>query len=120
MSRTHGNYSVDAFFTTKATWIAAWYRRKFPDGRPIIIAGTSGLCRDRAAKLEAEGLRIAAFTDVKKRVVPGYAFIAHNELPASGESLIISFISQRGTGDRIATYLVSRRLLEGEDFILAA
>jgi glycosyltransferase involved in cell wall biosynthesis len=120
LSRTHSNYSVDAFFTTKAKWIAAWYTRTFTDGRPIIIAGTSGLCRDRAAKLEAEGLCIAAFTDVKKREVPGYAFIPHDELPPSGKALIISFISQRGTGDRIAEYLASRGLLEGVDFILAA
>lgn len=120
LSRTHPNYSVDAFFTTKAKWIAAWYARKYADGRPIIIAGTSGLCRDRAAKLEAQGMRIHAFTDVKKREVPGYAFIPHNELPPSGVAVIISFISQRGTGDRIAAYLVSRGLVEGEDFILAA
>ncbi len=120
LSRTHSNYSVDAFFTTKAKWIAAWYTRKFTDGRPIIIAGTSGLCRDRAAKLEAEGLRIYAFTDVKKRDVPGHRFIAHDGLPPPGEALIISFISQRGTGDRIAAYLASRGLVEGADFILAA
>ena len=120
LSRTHPNYSVDAFFTTKAKWIAAWYARKYAHQRPIIIAGTSRLCRDRAAKLEEQGMRIQAFTDVKKREVPGYAFIAHDELPASGEALIISFISQRGTGDRIAAFLSSRGLVEGEDFILAA
>ncbi|MBL0129493.1 MAG: glycosyltransferase [Flavobacteriales bacterium] len=120
LSRTHPNYGVDAFFTTKAKWIAAWYARKFPDGRPVIIAGTSGLCRDRAAKLEACGMRIHAFTDVKPRVVPGYAFIPHDQLPGPGEALVISFISQRGTGDRIASYLASRGLIEGEDFILAA
>lgn len=120
LSRTHSNYSVDAFFTTKAKWIAAWYRRKYTDERPIIIAGTSGLCRDRAAKLEAEGLRVRDFTDVKKRQVPGYAFIPHDELPSAGNALVISFISQRGTGDRIAAFLSSRGLVEGEDFILAA
>ena len=94
-----------------------------PDGeeeRPIIIAGTSGLCRDRVAKLEAQGLTIHGFTDVKKREVPGYVFIPHDELPPSGKALIISFISQRGTGDRIAEYLGLRGLVEGEDFILAA
>lgn len=120
LSRTHPNYSVDTFFRTKAKWIAAWYTRKYTDRPPIIIAGTSGLCRDRAAKLEAEGLRIHAFTDVKRREIPGYAFIPHDALPLAGEALIISFISQRGTGDRIAAYLASRGLAEGEDFILAA
>lgn len=120
LSRTHAHYSVDAFFTTKAKWIAAWYTRKYIDQRPVIIAGTSGLCRDRAKKLETEGLRVHAFTDVKKREVPGYAFIPHDELPPTGQALIISFISQRGTGDRIAEYLASRGLVEGADFILAA
>ncbi len=120
LSRTHANYSVDAFFTTKAKWIAGWYRKKFTDSRPVIIAGTSNLCLDRARKLEAQGMRIEAFTDVRKREVPGYRFIAHDALPLRGEALIISFISQRGTGDRIAEYLDSRGLVEGEDFILAA
>jgi len=120
LSRTHTNYSVEAFFTTKAKWMARWINRKYGTTRPIIIAGTSGLCRDRARKLEEQGMRIQAFTDVKKREVPGYAFIPHDQLPASGEALVISFISQRGTGDRIAEFLASRGLVEGEDFILAA
>ncbi|MBK6776954.1 MAG: glycosyltransferase [Flavobacteriales bacterium] len=119
LSRTHVNYSADAFFTTKAKWMAKWLERELA-GRPVIIAGTSGLCQGRAAMLEAQGIRISAFTDVKKREVPGYSFIQHNALPPSGEALIISFISQRGTGDRIATYLALRGLVEGEDFILAA
>ncbi|MBS1499724.1 MAG: glycosyltransferase family 2 protein, partial [Bacteroidetes bacterium] len=53
-------------------------------------------------------------------VVPGYPFVPHDELPGPGQAFIVSFISQRGTGDRIAAYLVSRGLVEGEDFILAA
>jgi hypothetical protein len=120
LSRTHANYSVDAFFATKAKWIAAWHERKYADGRPVIIAGTSKLCRDRARQLEQQGMRIDAFTDVRRREIPGYRFIPHTDLPGPGEALIISFISQRGTGDRIAEFLNSRGLVEGEDFILAA
>ncbi|MBK6830147.1 MAG: hypothetical protein IPG92_05075 [Flavobacteriales bacterium] len=119
LSRTHPNYSVDAFFTTKAKWLAKWMARKL-NGRPVIIAGTSGLCRDRARLLEANGIHVHAFTDVRPRKVPGGAFIPHDELPPSGEAFIVSFISQRGTGDRIATFLASRGLIEGADFILAA
>lgn len=119
LSRTHPNYSVDAFFTTKARWLARWMQRTL-NGRPVIIAGTSNLCRDRAAKLKAEGIAISAFTDVKAREVPGYAFIPHDQLPPAGEAFIVSFISQRGTGDRIAEFLAGRGLVEGVDFILAA
>lgn len=119
LSRTHANYSVEAFFSTKAKWIAAWLKRSL-NGRSVIIAGTSGLCRDRASKLEQAGVTIQAFTDVKPREVPGYTFIPHDALPPPGEAVIISFISQRGTGDRIAEFLASRGLMEGVDFILAA
>ncbi len=119
LSRTHANYSVDAFFTTKAIWLAKWLKRKL-NGRPVIIAGTSNLCQERARLLMAQGITVHAFTDVKPRVVPGFAFIRHDQLPPTGEGFIASFISQRGAGDRIAAFLVGRGLVEGEDFILAA
>ncbi len=119
LSRTHANYSTDAFFTTKARWLAKWLHRKL-DGRPVIIAGTSNICRQRARLLEAEGNAISAFTDVRPREVPGFAFIPHLRLPPSGEAFIVSFISQRGTGDLIAEFLASRGLVEGQDFVLAA
>ena len=70
--------------------------------------------------LESEGMQVSAFTDVRERTLLGYRFIPHDELPGPGEALIISFISQRGTGDRIAAFLGSRGLVEGNDFILAA
>lgn len=119
LSRTHHNYSAEAFFRTKVEWLAKWMKRTV-NGRPAIIAGTSALCRDRASLLEAEGIAISAFTDVHPREIPGYGFIPHDRLPRAGEAFIVSFISQRGTGDRIAAFLSSRGLAEGEDFILAA
>ena len=119
LSRTHSNYSVDAFFSTKVKWLAQWLKRRL-NGRPVIIAGTSALCRNRAAMLEAEGIVIGAFTDVRPREVPGYTFIPHDQLPPAGEVFIVSFISQRGTGDRIAAFLQGRGLVEGADFVLAA
>lgn len=119
LSRTHPHYSVDAFFTTKVKWLARWLKRTL-HGRPVIIAGTSGLCRDRAAQLEAEDIAISAFTDVKPRAMVGRAFIPHDRLPPAGEAFIVSFISQRGAGERIAGHLATRGLVEGRDLILAA
>lgn len=120
LSRTHPNYGKAAFFTTKAIWLAKWYLRKYADRRPVIIAGTSTMCRERARLLEAQGMRVDAFTDVRPRKVPGYHWVPHDRLPPAGEAFIVSFISQRGTGDRIASFLSGRGLVEGEDFLLAA
>ena len=86
----------------------------------MIIAGTSALCRNRAAMLEAAGIAVHAYTDVKGRGVTGRTFIPHDQLPPAGEVFIVSFISQRGTGDRIAAFLQGRGLVEGADFVLAA
>jgi glycosyltransferase involved in cell wall biosynthesis len=119
LSRTHPNYSIDAFFRTKAKWMARWLKRTL-NGRPVIIAGTSGLCQARTALLEAEGITVSAYTDVRRREVAGYAFIPHDALPGAGGAFVVSFISQRGTGDRIAEFLASRGLVEGIDFLLAA
>jgi glycosyltransferase involved in cell wall biosynthesis len=119
LSRTHNNYSVDAFFSTKVKWLAKWLKRRL-NGRPVIIAGTSVLCQERAALLEATGIAVHAYTDVKGRGVPGRIFIPHDQLPPAGAAFIVSFISQRGTGDRIAEYFRGLGLAEGVDFILAA
>lgn len=119
LSRTHPNYSVDAFFSIKVKWLARWLKRKL-NGRPVIVAGTSVLCQQRAALLELEGIAVEAYTDVKGRGVPGRTFIPHDQLPPAGEAFIVSFISQRGTGDLIAEFLSSRSLVEGVDFVLAA
>jgi hypothetical protein len=110
---------VDAFFSTKVKWLAKWLHRKL-NGRPMIIAGTSALCQQRAALLEADGIAVHAYTDVKGSGVPGRSFIPHLELPPAGEAFVVSFISQRGTGDRIAGFLAGRGLVEGVDFVLAA
>lgn len=119
LSRTHSNYGTDAFFGTKVRWLARWLKRTL-NGRAVIVAGTSTLCRQRAQLLAAEGIAIAAFTDVKARAVPGHAFVPSDALPPAGEAFVVSFISQRGAGDRIAAYLGSRGLVEGTDFVLAA
>lgn len=119
LSRTHPNYSVDAFFSIKVKWLARWLKRKL-NGRTVIVAGTSALCQQRAALLEQVGIAVEAYTDVKGHGVPGRTFIPHDQLPPAGAAFIVSFISQRGTGDRIAAFLRGRGLVEGEDFILAA
>ncbi len=119
LSRTHPNYSTEAFHATKVKWLARWLKRHL-NGRPVIIAGTSGICRNRAALLEAEGIPVEAFTDVRPREVPGYTFVPHDQLPPPGQAFITSMISQRGSGDRIAEFLASRALVEGKDFLLSA
>ncbi len=112
-------YSADAFCGRRCAGSRSGCTAPL-GGRPVIVAGTSALCRERAQLLAAEGIPVAAFTDVKPRSVPGHAFVPSDALPPAGEAFVVSLISQRGAGDRIAAFLAGRGLVEGEDFVLAA
>lgn len=120
LSRNHPNYAPEAFDALRAHWLGAWYHRRFPEGRPVIIAGTGALAKRRAALLRAEGLPIVGYTDVKPGRSTDAPYIAPHALPPPGEVLVIPLISQRGTGDRIAAFLAGRGAQEGRDFILGA
>ncbi len=119
LSRTHPHYSTEAFTSTKVKWLARWLHRHLC-GRPLIVAGTSTRCRARADLLAAAGIPVHGYTDVRQRSVPEELFIPAAALPAPGKAFIVSFIGQRGAGDRIATFMRERGLLEGRDLLLAA
>ena len=118
LSRSHSNFSSESFDRCKADWMARFMTEKH-QGRGVVALGTSSLCRKRASALHQRGVDINAFSDVSGRRVEGFAFIEPEELCA-GEDLIVSFISQRGTGDRIQSFLESKALVEGTDFLIGA
>jgi glycosyltransferase involved in cell wall biosynthesis len=119
LSRTHRHYATAAFDRLKSTWLATWLAEHL-NGRALIVAGTSILCLERAALLQAQGITIDAYTDVRHRTVPPDRFVLPEALPNEGKAFVISFISQRGTGARIAAFLAGRGMVEGRDFLLAA
>ena len=120
LSRSHPDYSPTAFDAVRFKWLSAYLKDEHGN-EPVIILGTSKLCRDRANQLEALGIRVEAFSDVSGKSVEGYDFIRPDDLgDYRGEAFIVSMISQRGAGDRISAFLKDCGLVEGTDFLLCA
>jgi glycosyltransferase involved in cell wall biosynthesis len=120
LSRSHPDYSTDSFDAMRFKWLSAFLKEERPS-RPVIILGTSKLCRERARQLEEHGIKVKAFSDVSGKPAMGYEFIAPDQLgPMASNAFLISMISQRGTGSRISSFLQEQGLAEGKDFLLSA
>jgi glycosyltransferase involved in cell wall biosynthesis len=123
LSRTHPSYHPEAFFRTKARWIAAEFARAGA-GRELWIWGAGRPTRKRAAWLEEHGLRIAGFIDVdaKKigRIVGGCPVISPDDLPPPGPRMILGYVGSRGARELIRGALTQRNYLEGTDFLMCA
>jgi glycosyltransferase involved in cell wall biosynthesis len=130
LSRTDPRYSPEAFFRTKAKWIARELARLDPqaDGspRPVWVWGAGRPTRKRAAYLGDHGVRIAAYVDVDGKKVTralggsGVPVRAPAELPEPGRVFVLGYVSTRGARDLIRADLLRRGYGEGRDFLMCA
>lgn len=120
LSRTHDNYSREAFYRIKCEYLASWIKKNVSTEKKIIVCGSSRIGRKRAAQLQEHGIHIYGFTDVKKRPNHQVTFVRINELIEPGPWFLVNFIARRGVGDSIRRHFTTLGFKEGTDFILAA
>lgn len=119
LTRTHPNYEKEAFYQVKCHYLARWIRQHLPKEKKIVVCGSSRIGRKRAAMLEAEGVAIFGFTDVRKRPNREVNFIPIPALTDPKPWFLVNFIARRGVGVQIRTHFSSLGFVEGRDFILA-
>jgi cellulose synthase/poly-beta-1,6-N-acetylglucosamine synthase-like glycosyltransferase len=123
LSRSDSRYSPEAFFRTKAPWIARELARTAPD-RPLWIWGAGRPTRQRARELELHGRRIAGYVDIDpKKATPalgghGPAVVAPERIPP--EAFVLGYVSSRGARELIRAALVTSGRIEGRDFLMCA
>lgn len=128
LSRTDPRYSPEAFFRTKAKWLARELarRREVGDSRAVWIWGAGRPTRKRAAYLEAHGVRIVGYIDVDpKKTTPALGgrrqpVIPPTALPSPAAAIILAYIASRGARDLIRATLLASSRQEGADFLLCA
>lgn len=141
LSRSDPRYHPEAFFRTKAEWIARWLTAERGRGspvarnsiaqageeeasRPIYVWGAGRPTRKRAAYLAQHGVHIAAYIDVdQKKLTPaiggtGARVIAPAELPPAGEVFVLGYVTSRGARELIRQELNRRGYVEGGDFLM--
>jgi len=120
LSRTHENYSREAFYQVKCEYLARWIKRHVGANKKIVVCGSSRIGRKRAAMLSEQGVDVYGFTDVRKRPNREVRFIRLEEIREPGPWFLINFIARRGVGEAIRTHFTALGFREGKDFILAA
>lgn len=125
LSRTATQYAPEAFFRTKAQWLAHEVAR-IGRGRPVYVWGAGRPTRKRAAYLAAHGLTLAGYIDVDaKKIMPalggsGLPVLAPTALPPPERAVILGYVSKRGARDLIRGQLLARGYREGSDFLMCA
>lgn len=124
LSRSHDDYSLDAFYTLKARYLARWLESNNPHHPKVRIWGASRTCRRRAEKLVEHGIEITHYVDVDRRktgnIVQERPVVAPDELPGPESCFIVSYVSLWGVNKRIREHLEKLGFSEEEHFIFAA
>ena len=118
LTRTHQNYSEEAFQAVRYRYLAK-YLNTVAQNREIVICGASRNILSKAKRLEAEGIRITAHTDVIDRKPEGITFIPLSKALKNKHFYFVSLIAKRHVHLEIKALFLSKGLKEGEDFILA-
>ncbi|MGE4552394.1 MAG: glycosyltransferase [Desulfovibrionaceae bacterium] len=127
LSRTDGRYGFEAFYRTKAEYLARWLKAGPLAGaaRPVVgVLGAGRVTRKRAELLLAHGVEIACWYDLDPRkvghVVAGRPVRHRDEVPLPGELFLLSYVGSVGAREDIATFLASRGYAPGRDWMAAA
>lgn len=124
LSRTDQRYSPESFYRTKATYLAKWLQISEHIERPIWIWGAGRKTRKRTRFLEEAGIQFTGYLDIDPKKtgsqLGGIPVLQPDDLNLGARPFIISYVGARGARDLIRNYLLSKKLLEESDFILAA
>ncbi len=119
LSRTHNNYSEEAFHHIRGLYLSQWIMENVDNSRKIVICGSSINIRRKSALLEKYGVSPFGFTDVKEPGAGSLNFIPLSQINKPENWFLVSFISKRGVGRSIRKYFSKLGFQEGRDFILA-
>lgn len=121
LSRTDPRYSIEAFYETKAEYLALWLKENNPHHPNIIVCGAGRVTRKRATLLEKYGVRITCYIDIKPRTLNcGTPVIHYDDIPDPETCYVLPMVGKRGARDQIRQHLKQREFIEGKNYIFAA
>lgn len=124
LTRTDPRYSVEAFFQTKAPFLARFLQAANPRHPCVVVWGAGRTTRLRLRPLFALGVEPEAWVDIDPKktgwTVQGAPVIAPEELPDAGASFVLAAVGKRGARELIEPFLVSKGYRVGESCIFCA
>jgi glycosyltransferase involved in cell wall biosynthesis len=124
LSRIDSRYSFDAFYATKARYLARWLQRHAATWPDIVVWGAGRTTRKRAAMLERYGAHITAWVDIDPRkvdrIVNGVPVITPDALPAPADCFVLSYVASRNARVEIGQWLEQLGFELGKSWLPAA
>ncbi len=124
LSRNDDRYRYEAFFRTKAEFLANWLSRHNPFHPDILVWGASRTSRKRAEFLCDHGINIAGYVDVDRKKtgtpVHGRDRLYYTDIPGPDEVFVVSYVAKRGAREEISTMLEERDFKHGTHFVHSA
>ncbi|MFI3271207.1 MAG: glycosyltransferase [Pseudomonadota bacterium] len=146
LTRTHDNYSDDAFASLRARYLAAHLHTQISpsqacgqttehtpaqtcgqnagQAREVYILGAGRMARRRARHLLDHGVAIAAWIDIDPKkvgnIVEGRRVLSLDQMPPPKTAMFVAYLAQHGASDELVSVLAVRGYVQGVDFILAS
>lgn len=119
LTRTDERYSTEAFYKTKAHYFARWFQQNQPD-KELWVWGAGRKARQRVRFLEAEGLQIAGYYDLKAHKTTERPSLAFRDIPQPGAQFVLSMVGRYGAREKISSFLESKQYQAGVDYLMMA
>ncbi|MCP4457244.1 MAG: glycosyltransferase [Cytophagales bacterium] len=121
LTRTHVNYSEEAFDRIKSKYLQKWLKEHNPYYPNIWIWGAGKKARQKSVLLRNQEVEISGFIDVSVKNHSGDSPVIHfDSLPDQPDRFIVSYVSKWGARQEIQEFLKLKGWKEGIDFIMAA
>ena len=124
LSRTDPRYAPEAFYRTKADYLARWLARNNPHHPDILAWGSGRLTRLRWSYLTDQGVRIRAYIDIAPsrigQAIHGLTVLAPSELPPAESAFIVAGVARRDAHDYILARFRERGYAVGTSAIFMA
>ena len=121
LSRTDPRYAPEAFYRTKAEFLARWLARQNPFHPDILAWGSGRVSRQRWALLTGLGIRIRAYVDISPsrigQSIHGIPVLGPADLPRPDQAFIVAGVARRDAHDYILARLRERGYAVGANAI---
>ncbi|NBC83372.1 MAG: glycosyltransferase [Bacteroidetes bacterium] len=120
LTRSHSEYSDQAFFRIKSVYLAHWLKKHNPFHPEVLVWGASKISRRRAKFLEQHGIHIKAYIDIKRTRQIDKQIIYYKDIPPPQSAYILVYIREKNAQQKIQQFLAHHSYKMVSNYLLVS
>ncbi|MDA3909873.1 MAG: glycosyltransferase family 2 protein [Bacteroidales bacterium] len=120
LTRTDERYSTEAFYQTKAKYLAKSLEKINRHYPKVYVWGASRIMRNRAAFLLTHDIEIEAYIDISEKRKIKENLLFYKDIPSPENAFILVFVPQTELKQEILNFLLKKGYVEGINFLFVA